>query len=178
VQAWVVGSGGGDGAGPALRRAYGDDVPVVVDADALLHVDGPPPVPALLTPHAGELARMLSVDRSAIEADPLGHVRRAARTYECAVLLKGARTLVCGADGSTWVNTAGTPWLGTAGAGDVLAGLCGALAASSGAELARVGAVAAWLHAAAAVEASGGGPIVAGDVAAALPRVLARVLGG
>jgi hydroxyethylthiazole kinase-like uncharacterized protein yjeF len=177
VQAWVVGSGGGDGAADALRRAYDDEVPVVVDADALQHVAGPPPVPALLTPHAGELARLLSVERSAVEADPLAYVRRAAETYDCAVLLKGARTLVCGPGSATYVNLTGTPWLGTAGAGDVLAGLCGALAASTGADLVRVGAVAAWLHGSAAVRASAGGPISASDVARAVPGVLARALG-
>jgi hydroxyethylthiazole kinase-like uncharacterized protein yjeF len=175
VQAWVVGSGGGDGAEQALRRAYDDGVAVVVDADALRHVNGPPPVPALLTPHAGELAAMLGAERPAVEADPLTSVRQAARTYGCAVLLKGSRTLVCGPDGVVHVNTTGTDWLATAGAGDVLAGLCGALAANSGGELAEVGAVAAWLHGAAAVHAAG--PVTAGAVAAALPGVIARALG-
>jgi hydroxyethylthiazole kinase-like uncharacterized protein yjeF len=175
VQAWVVGSGGGDGAEQALTRAYADEVPVIVDADALRHVTGPPPVPALLTPHAGELATMLRSERSLVEADPLAAVRRAAQTYQCAVLLKGSRTLVCGPDGPTYVNTAGTSWLGTAGAGDVLAGLCGALAASSGADLTLVGAVAAWVHGQAAALA--GGPLVAGDVAAVVPDVLRRCLG-
>jgi hydroxyethylthiazole kinase-like uncharacterized protein yjeF len=175
VQAWVVGSGGGDAAEHALTRAYVDEVPVIVDADALRHVTGPPPVPALLTPHAGELAAMLGTERALVEADPLAAVRRAAHSYQCVVLLKGSRTLVCGPDGSTYVNTAATPWLGTAGAGDVLAGLCGALAASSGADLVLVGAVAAWLHGSAAALA--GGPLVAGDVAAALPDVLRRFLG-
>jgi hydroxyethylthiazole kinase-like uncharacterized protein yjeF len=177
VQAWVVGSGGGKGAADSLRRAYEDEVPVVVDADALQHVTGPPPVPALLTPHAGELARMLSVERSAVEADPLAYVRRAAETYQCAVLLKGARTLVCGPGSTPYVNLTGTPWLGTAGAGDVLAGLCGALAASTEADLVRVGAVAAWLHGSAAVVASAGGPITAADLAGAVPGVIARALG-
>jgi hydroxyethylthiazole kinase-like uncharacterized protein yjeF len=178
VQAWVVGSGGGDDAGRALARAYADGVPVVVDADALAHVDGPPPVPALLTPHAGELATMLGVERPEVEADPLAHVRRAARTYDCAVLLKGSRTLVAAPAGPTYVSSTGTPWLGTAGAGDVLAGLCGALLASTGAEPALVGGVAAWLHGRAATTAGAGGPITAGDVAAALPAEVARALGG
>nr|CAA9356777.1 MAG: NAD(P)H-hydrate epimerase / ADP-dependent (S)-NAD(P)H-hydrate dehydratase [uncultured Nocardioidaceae bacterium] len=175
VQAWVVGSGGGDGAERALRRAYEDGVAVVIDADALQHVDGPPPVPALLTPHAGELAAMLGAARSAVEADPLSHVRQAARTYGCTVLLKGARTLVCGPGGVVHVNTTGTDWLATAGAGDVLAGLCGALAANSGGDLAEVGAVATWLHGSAAVRAAG--PLTAGAVAAALPAVIATALG-
>jgi hydroxyethylthiazole kinase-like uncharacterized protein yjeF len=175
VQAWVVGSGGGDGAEQALRRAYDDGVAVVVDADALRHVDGPPPVPALLTPHAGELAAMLGAERAAVEAAPLTYVRQAAQTYGCVVLLKGSRTLVCGPDGMVRVNTTGTDWLATAGAGDVLAGLCGALAANSGGDLVQVGAVATWLHGSAAVRA--GGPLTAGAVAAALPGVIAAALG-
>jgi hydroxyethylthiazole kinase-like uncharacterized protein yjeF len=177
VQAWVVGSGGGAGAREALLRAYADGVTVVVDADALQHLEGPPPVPALLTPHAGELARMLDVQRDAVEADPLAYVRRAADVYGCAVLLKGSRTLVCAPGSTVQVNLTSTAWLGTAGAGDVLAGLCGALAASTGADLVTVGAVAAWLHGRAAQAASAGGPIGAADVARAVPGVVARVLG-
>ena len=63
VQAWVIGSGGGADAEQALADSLADGVPVVVDADGLTHVDGPLGVPALLTPHAGELARMLGVER-------------------------------------------------------------------------------------------------------------------
>ena len=71
VQAWVVGSGGGADAAKALARSRADGVPLVVDADGLASVDGPLDVPALLTPHAGELARMLGVDRAEVEAAPL-----------------------------------------------------------------------------------------------------------
>src|SRR4051812_42283997 len=71
VQAWVIGSGGGADAGQALSDALADGVPVVVDADGLSHVTGPLGVPALLTPHAGELARMLGVERGAVEARQL-----------------------------------------------------------------------------------------------------------
>jgi len=186
VQAWVVGSGGGDDAEEALHGAYEDEVPVVVDAEALQYVTRPPPVPALLTPHAGELARMLGTDRDEVERDPLRHVREAADRFGCAVLLKGARTLVAAPEPDAaelprdlLVNTAGNPWLATAGAGDVLAGLCGALVAAHpgmAAELARVGALAAHLHGRAADAAGGGGPITAGDVAAALPAAVRAAL--
>ena len=94
VQAWVVGSGGGERAADELAAALEDGVAVVVDADALAHVEGPLEVPAVLTPHAGELAAMLGVERSAVEARPLEHARRAATTYDCVVLLKGRHTLV------------------------------------------------------------------------------------
>jgi len=174
VQCWVVGSGGGGDARAVLDRARADGVPLVVDADALQHATEPLGVPALLTPHAGELAQVLGIERSAVEAEPLRVAREAARRLQAVVLLKGDRTLVTDGD-RNYVNTTGAPWLGTAGAGDVLAGLCGALLAAtadSEMDLVQVGAVAAWLHGAAATLAGAGGPVVAGDVAAALPRVL------
>lgn len=174
VQAWVVGSGGGDEAGEALGRCLADGVPVVVDADALAHVTGPFDVPALLTPHAGELARMLGVEREAVEARQLQHAREAARRFGAVVLLKGRRTLVAAPDGRVRVSTTGVPWLATAGSGDVLAGLCGALLAA-GLDPFDAGAVGAWLHGAAAVQAGGGGPVTAPDLARALP-VVSRLL--
>jgi len=94
VQAWVVGSGGGDEAAASLAASVGDGVPVVVDADALAAVTGPLSAPAVLTPHAGELARMLGTHREAVEAAPLRHAREAAEKYAATVLLKGRRTLV------------------------------------------------------------------------------------
>ncbi|MGA8258440.1 MAG: NAD(P)H-hydrate dehydratase [Nocardioides sp.] len=174
VQAWVVGSGSGEAAGSTLAEALADSVPTVVDADALAHAPrGRADV--VLTPHAGELARMLGVERAEIEAAPLAHARRAASEYGCVVLLKGHHTVISRPDGEVHVTTAGTPWLATAGAGDVLVGVIGALAASglSPFEAASVG---SWLHGAAATTAVRRGPIVAGDVANALPGVIADVL--
>ncbi|WP_166133819.1 bifunctional ADP-dependent NAD(P)H-hydrate dehydratase/NAD(P)H-hydrate epimerase [Nocardioides ochotonae] len=171
VQAWVVGSGADDAAAEALAAATGDGVPVVVDADALAHVSGPLPVPAVLTPHAGELAAMLGVTRAEVEAAPLAFARRAATTYDAVVLLKGRHTLIVGPTGPGRVTTAGTPWLATAGAGDVLGGLIGALLAA-GLDPFDAASVGSWLHGAAATLASGGGPLVAGDVARALPGVV------
>ena len=105
-------------------------MPLVVDADALALVDGPVGVPAVLTPHAGELSRMTGADRAEIEAAPLRHAREAARAYDAVVLLKGRRTVVARPDGRARITTTGVPWLATAGAGDVLAGLIGALLAA------------------------------------------------
>jgi len=175
VQAWVVGPGGGDEASGALRAALADAVPVVVDADALAHVDGPLGAPTVLTPHAGELAAMLGVQRDEIEARPLVHARLAARRFEAVVLLKGRHTLVARPDGRVRVTTTGLPWLATAGAGDVLAGVIGALLAA-GLTPWDAASVGSWVHGAAATEASGGGPIVAGDVAHALGGVLRSLL--
>lgn len=177
VQAWVVGSGGGDAAEDALAAALADGVPLVVDADSLRHVDGPLPVPAILTPHAGELATMTGADRADVEARPLEHARSAARRYDAVVALKGRHTLVAHPDGRVRVTTTGLPWLATAGAGDVLAGLVGALLAAglSPYDAASVG---SWLHGAAATVAARGGPLQAGDVARAIPETVALLLGG
>jgi hydroxyethylthiazole kinase-like uncharacterized protein yjeF len=172
VQAWVVGSGGGDRAGDELAQALRDEVPLVVDADALQHVDGPV-THAVLTPHAGELATMLAADRREVEARPLAFARRAAEKYDATVLLKGRRTVVARPDGKVRVNTTGTSWLATAGAGDVLGGVIGALLAA-GLTPYDAASVGAWLHGAAATLASGGGPLVAGEVARALPEVMRR----
>ncbi len=199
VQAWVVGSGGGDDAAEAVRAVAADGVPLVLDADALAHVsvvstgsttraegsttraegsttrtEGPATA-HLLTPHAGELARMLEVEREAVESDQLAHVREAARRFGCVVLLKGRHTLVAAPDGRVRVTTVAPPWLATAGAGDVLAGLCGALVAA-GLDAFDAGSVGSWLHGAAAVVAGSHGPVRAGEVASALPTVCRSLL--
>jgi ADP-dependent NAD(P)H-hydrate dehydratase / NAD(P)H-hydrate epimerase len=178
VQAWVVGSGGGDEAVDALVRSWDDGVPVVADADALTGLDGPVPGPAVLTPHAGELARLLGVERAQVEAAPLRHARAAAQTYAAVVLVKGRRTLVAAPGGLVRVNTTGTPWLATAGAGDVLGGLIGALLAA-GLDPLDAASVGAWLHGAAATltsgGASGGGPLRASDLAGSVPAAVRAV---
>jgi ADP-dependent NAD(P)H-hydrate dehydratase / NAD(P)H-hydrate epimerase len=171
VQAWVIGSGGGASAEQALADSLADEVPVVVDADGLSHVNGPLGVPALLTPHAGELARMLDVEREEIEAEQLRFAREAAAKYDAVVLLKGRHTLVAAPDGRVNATTVGPAWLATAGAGDVLAGLCGALLAT-GLSPFDAGSVGSWLHGAAAALAGDDGPVTAPDVAAALPTLL------
>ncbi|HEX4685164.1 MAG TPA: NAD(P)H-hydrate epimerase [Nocardioides sp.] len=174
VQAWVVGSGGDADAREALAAARSDGVPMVVDADALQHLKAPVDRPVLLTPHAGELAAMLGVERGEIEAEQLSFVRRAAKEYAATVLLKGEHTLVAEPDGCVRVTTSGTPWLATAGAGDVLGGLCGALLAA-GLTPFDAGAVGSWLHGAAATYASHGGPITAPAVARSIPHVVAAL---
>ena len=174
VQAWVVGPGGGDEAAKMLAEARADGVPVVVDADALHHVGGPLPG-CVLTPHAGELAAMLGLERAEVEAAPLRHARGAARRWDCVVLLKGHHTLVADPAGRVRVTTTGVPWLATAGAGDVLAGLVGALLAA-GLEPYDAASVGSWVHGAAATLASAGGPLTASRVAAQIPGVVRETL--
>lgn len=185
VQAWVVGSGGGEDAAAALAASVADGCPIVIDADGLAPfvdlvaaspVSTPLSSPVVLTPHAGELARMLGVTRDEVEALQLHYACEAADRFGAVVLLKGRRTLIVEpGSGRVRVNTTGVPWLATAGSGDVLAGLIGALLASglSPFDAASVG---AWLHGAAGTLASAGGPINATQIAEALPEVVRRAL--
>ena len=178
VQAWVVGSGAGPSAGSHLRAALADEVPLVVDADALWLLEecgGVAGRPAVLTPHAGELARLLDLPRETVEAEQLARVREAAARFGCVVMLKSRHTLVADPGGDVRVTTVGPPWLASAGAGDVLAGLVGALLAT-GSTAYDAASVASWLHGAAAALVRPGGPLVAGEVARALPEVCARLL--
>lgn len=177
VQAWVVGPGGGDDAADQLGLALSEQVPVVVDASALQHLPRTMSTPALLTPHAGELAEMLGVEREDVDADPLGHATRAAERWKATVLLKGRRTLVATPGRPTYVNLSGSAWLGTAGAGDVLAGFAGSLLASCD-DPHLAGSLAAFLHGAASVRANRHGPVTASAVAAALPSTVAAFLDG
>jgi len=177
VQAWVVGPGSGDDAEAQLAMALEDGVPVVVDASALQHIPDRFDVPALLTPHAGELAAMLGTTRDEVEADPLGHATAAAERWNATVLLKGRRTIVAQAGAPTRVNRSGSAWLATAGAGDVLAGFAGSLLAA-GLDPRDAGSVAAYLHGVASVQANPDGPVVATDVAYELPATVADFVQG
>ena len=175
VQAWVVGSGGGADAERTLADCIAAGVPVVVDADALQHLPGPLGVPAVLTPHAGELARMLGIERTEVEDGQLSHALAAAERFDAVVVLKGRHTLTAAPDGRVRVTTTGVPWLATAGAGDVLAGLIGALLAA-GLDEFDAASVGSWVHGAAATLAAAGGPVVAHQVAGAIPVAVRALL--
>jgi ADP-dependent NAD(P)H-hydrate dehydratase / NAD(P)H-hydrate epimerase len=176
VQAWVVGSGADDQAAEAVQRSLAEDVPVLVDADGLPHVPRRSGRPLVLTPHAGELARLLGVDRADVEARQLEHTRRAAEEYDAVVLLKGRHSLVVAPDGRARVTTSGTPWLAVAGAGDVLSGIVGSLLAAGLAPF-DAASVGSWLHGAAATLAGQGGPVTPEGVADAVPAVVRTLVG-
>ncbi|MEY2231494.1 NAD(P)H-hydrate dehydratase [Streptomyces sp. BF23-19] len=172
VQAWVVGPGLGAGRAGEVAELLAGDTAVLVDADGLRGLDPAAlrarTAPTLLTPHAGEAAALLGVERKAVEAGRLDAVRTLARRYGVAVLLKGSTTLVAsGGETAVRVNPTGTPWLATAGSGDVLSGLAGSLLAG-GLSGADAGAVGAYLHGLAARRV--GGPLLAHQVAEALPE--------
>jgi ADP-dependent NAD(P)H-hydrate dehydratase / NAD(P)H-hydrate epimerase len=174
VQAWVAGPGAGDDPTP-VAEALSTDVPVLLDADGLRLADRDTvrtrTAPTLMTPHAGEAAALLGVSREEVEASRLTAVRDLARRYHATVLLKGSTTLVAAPDDDApvRVNPTGTPWLATAGSGDVLSGLTGSLLAAGLPPL-DAASVAAYLHGLAGRYAAAGAPASAQDVAEAIPR--------
>src|SRR5579875_956777 len=187
VQAWAAGPGlgTGDDAAEALGRVLATALPVVVDADGLtllasrpgLLASRPAGAVTLITPHAGELGRLLNEDPGWIEAHRLEAARRAAARLRVTVLLKGSTTVVAPPDAGqpALVNPTGTPWLATAGSGDVLTGLAGALLAQGARPAATAAAAAAYLHGLAGRLAAREAPAGASDVLAALPEAFRQV---
>lgn len=195
VTAWLVGSG-------VEAKKYSDittwlrhrwfklttlqSVPTVLDAGAL-HLAGSLEQPTLITPHSGELSKLLtargiSVSAEAIEGNPKKWVQEAANVLGVTVLLKGSITYVANDSLLIELPTA-TPWLATAGSGDVLAGIIGALVATNTVEilndynhLASVAATGAFIHARAADEASNGGPINAEAIILSIPKVMSGLI--
>ena len=175
VQAWAIGSGIGRGLQSQVTSVLAERLPTVVDADGLRHLPSRVQAPTVLTPHAGELASMLDVPRSDVEARMLEHARRAAASWGAVVLLKGARSVIAEPGGRARVNPTGVTWLATAGAGDVLTGVVGALLAA-GLHAFDAASAGAWLHGAAGTLASSGGPIAATGISSALPTAIRSVL--
>jgi len=170
--------------GPGLGRSDGTvdlvrillerlDVPVVLDADGLWDLE---PFerrgPTVLTPHAGELARLLDIDAREVEAHRLDAVRRAASRFGCVVLLKGADTLVAAPREGVLVAGYGEPSLATAGTGDVLTGVAAAFLAK-GMEPRIAAAVAAVAHGVASRLVPNQAGLVASDLLPALQRAIA-----
>jgi hydroxyethylthiazole kinase-like uncharacterized protein yjeF len=159
-----------------LVEVLATDLPVLVDADALTMAAGDPDLvrrrdaPTVLTPHDREFARF----GTEVGDDRVGAARRLAADLGAVVLLKGDATVVAAPDGTAYVNGTGTPWLATAGTGDVLSGITGALLAA-GLPAAEAAAVAAHVHGRAGQRAADGGPLIAGDLVRHLPATLASL---
>jgi len=176
AKAGAVALGPGLGRGPGAKQVVARllaelEVPVVVDADGLFELE---PFerngPTVLTPHEGELARLLGEESSWVAAHRLEAVRRGADRFNCVCLLKGADTLVASPGQGVLVCALGTPALATAGSGDVLTGIVGAfLAKELDARTAAAAAAAAQQLASALIPQAGA---VASDVIGALPLVL------
>ena len=195
VTAWLAGSG-------IDHRKYSDfttylrhrwfvllkrqSVPTLLDAGAL-HMAGTLQQPTLITPHAGELSRLLAlhkitVSAELIEADPITWAQKTSKLLNVTVLLKGSKTIVAQKDLVIELPKA-TPFLATAGTGDVLAGIIGALMATNYIEilnsrehLAYVAATGAYIHNQAALVASSGAPISASDITPQIHEVIRKIL--
>jgi NAD(P)H-hydrate epimerase len=156
--------------------------PVLIDADGLNAHAGKleslreRQAPTVLTPHEGELGRLLGIESDEVQAHRLACAREAAELSGCAVVLKGDDTIVAMPDGMTAISPGATPALATAGTGDVLSGLAGTLLAK-GMEPFDAAAAGVLAHArAGSVAASrlGANHVIAGDVIDAIPEAMAR----
>jgi hydroxyethylthiazole kinase-like uncharacterized protein yjeF len=169
----------------AVRTLVRDvERPMVVDADALTALAGRPgvcrdaPASRFLTPHPGEAARLLGCGIAEVQADRIASARRLAAESGAVVALKGARTVVSRPDGPVTLNPTGNPGMATGGTGDVLTGIAGGLLAQGVAPVLALSA-AVYLHGLAgdvAAETRGEAGLVAGDVAAAIPAAIRRIL--
>ncbi len=161
-------------------------VPTVLDAGAL-YLAGTLEQPTLITPHYGELAQLLTsrglrVTSEAIEGDPKKWIKIAVEKLSVTVLLKGSRTLVAN-ENVLYELPVSTPWLATAGSGDVLAGIIGSIVTTNTIEilndanrLAEVAATGALIHILAADKASSGGPISAQKIITKISDVMTTIL--
>ena len=187
VQAWLLGSGVDpddldDETRDGFATGASSGLPLVLDAGALsLREQATGPV--VLTPHFRELARASGREVADVAADPGGAAERAAGEWGCTVLVKGHRTHVASPGGTRLVAASAPSWLATAGAGDALGGVLGALVATHAEAiaddqeaLARLAATAAVVHGLAAARASGGGPLTVLGLVDALPTTIAALL--
>ncbi len=187
----AVAIGPGLGLDEAARMAVehvvlGWDGLKVVDADGITHFAGRPEMLAkakgrvVLTPHAGELGRLLGRTSKAVEADRLGAVQEAVRLTKSTVVLKGARSMIGTPDDKVFVCTAGNPVLATAGSGDVLTGMIAAFACTM--PLHKATCVGVFVHALAGdawrKRAGWDRGLIASEIADELPKVLADLVGG
>jgi hydroxyethylthiazole kinase-like uncharacterized protein yjeF len=161
-------------------------VPTLLDAGAL-HLAGSLEQPTLITPHSGELSKLLAqrgviASAELIESNPSEWAMKASELLAVTVLLKGSKTVVA-QDQYLIELPVATPWLATAGSGDVLAGIIGALMATNyieilndGKRLADVAATGAFIHNRAALIASNGAPISASSIISAIPKAIGKIL--
>jgi hydroxyethylthiazole kinase-like uncharacterized protein yjeF len=187
VQAWLIGSGidevDGSESSKWMTAAIAQSVPIVLDGGALSLCDRAAG-PVVITPHFRELAKLISGSADEVSTDPGAAAASAATRLGVTVLLKGHTTYVASPEGVLLSAGAAPTWLATAGAGDALGGILGALVATHSEEvmhdptaLARLAATAAVIHGLAAERASGGGPTTVLDVATSVSRTIGALLG-
>jgi NAD(P)H-hydrate epimerase len=176
ASALAIGPGLGRDRGDLVARLLASGKPAVVDADGLFELEPfERDAPTVLTPHAGELGRLLDREPAWVDAHRLEAVTTAAERFDCAVLLKGSDTLVASPGEGVLVAPFGVPALATAGTGDVLTGVVAAFLAK-GMDARLAAAAAATVHGLAARSLPQPG-LMAHDLLAAIPRVLVGVPG-
>lgn len=152
--------------------------PMAIDADGLNALAGKPDIiasfkaPVVITPHPGEMARLLNTTADVVQQDRPGSAHQAAKRFNCTVLLKGARTLIAAPGGGLWINPTGNPGMATGGSGDVLTGMIAAFL-SRGMAPAEAAAAGAYLHGLSgdlAAAAKGELSLIAGDIINYLPE--------
>ncbi|MEP6786321.1 MAG: NAD(P)H-hydrate dehydratase [Sphingomonadales bacterium] len=163
--AMVIGPGLGTTNDDALTQALASNVPMVIDGDSLPNFTRRD-APTILTPHAGEFSRLFG-DKGGSKLD---RTRIAARSANATIIHKGADTVIASPDGRATLAPLGSPWLSTAGTGDVLAGVAGAMLAR-GLDTYDAACAAVWLHAEAARRV--GAVLIADDLLRHLPTVAA-----
>ncbi len=169
-----------------LRALAECALPIVLDADGLNALAAAPShlterrSPALaLTPHPGEMARLLGCTTAEVQADRLGAARRAAKKFNAHIVLKGFHTIVASPDGPVFINSTGNPGMATAGTGDVLTGILAGLTAQFGTkDWTRVLGLGVYLHGLAgdlAAARVGEAPLIATDLVDAIPAAFAQL---
>lgn len=183
VDAWLLGPGmGRDDQTLDLIRDFIPKmiVPAVLDADALFAVCGylrllkKSPVPIIITPHAGEMAKLLGVSVQDVQSNRVAVAEGFAKQTDVIVVLKGAGTVVATPEGRIFINSTGNPGMATGGSGDVLSGMIAALLAQ-GLVPAVAAACGVWIHGRAgdiAADREGIAGLMAGDIADAVPAAL------
>ena len=133
-----------------VKKLYAEvDIPMVVDADALNALAGSlghTDKIRVLTPHPGEMGRLIDKSVKEVQADRLGSAQRLAASSGATIVLKGDRTVIAFADGETWISPAGSPSMATGGTGDILTGMVAGLMAQHAKDWRRAVIAAVWLH--------------------------------
>ena len=121
----------------------------MVDADALNALAGDLPHTdkiRILTPHPGEMSRLMGISTKEVQADRLGNAQSFAKQCGATIVLKGDRTVIAFPDGETWVNPTGSPSMATGGTGDILTGMTAGMVAQHPNDWKRAVCAAVWLH--------------------------------
>ncbi|MFQ5328815.1 MAG: NAD(P)H-hydrate dehydratase [Thermodesulfobacteriota bacterium] len=188
-KALVIGPGLGDNSevrGLVIRLIAKSPIPMIIDADALNVIAGHLDVlkrarsPLILTPHPGEMARLLGKKSAHVQGNRVEVASDFAKEHKVTVALKGARTVIAGADGAVFINTTGNPGMATAGTGDLLSGIISGLV-GQGYEPMEATVLGVYLHGLAGdrvAEAQGEIGMVATDILDEVPRAISSIING